>query len=131
MPQTPAEVAFIRHNRRPPEPVTKGNFVVGNANVLNHWTTLGGLGASTPEQLAVQTDKLDPVLVSLELDPVVWRRSAHYSATTDARRSIAGDECGPFGHVVGPLVRRHTDKLVLGFRRQGRRPESFVSVITE
>jgi predicted extracellular nuclease len=57
-PQDPASVRFVPQNARPAEPTTYGNLVVASANVLNYWTTLGGRGASTPEQLAVQTEKL-------------------------------------------------------------------------
>ena len=57
-PQDPASVRFVPKNARPAELKTKGNFVVASANVLNYWTTLGGRGASTGAQLAVQTDKL-------------------------------------------------------------------------
>jgi predicted extracellular nuclease len=57
-PQDPAAVRFVPQNARPAEPNTKGNLVVASANVLNYWTTLGGRGASTPDQLAVQTEKL-------------------------------------------------------------------------
>jgi predicted extracellular nuclease len=57
-PQDPSSVRFVPQNARPAEPNTKGNLVVASANVLNYWTTLGGRGASTPEQLAVQTEKL-------------------------------------------------------------------------
>lgn len=57
-PQDPAFVRFVPKNARPSEPKTKGNLVVASANVLNYWTTLGGRGASTSEQLAVQTEKL-------------------------------------------------------------------------
>jgi predicted extracellular nuclease len=57
-PQDPASVRFVPQNARPAEPNTKGDLVVASANVLNYWTTLGGRGASYPEQLAVQTEKL-------------------------------------------------------------------------
>jgi len=57
-PQDPSLVDFALHNSRPGEIKTKGNLVVASANVLNYWTTLGGRGAETPEQLAVQTEKL-------------------------------------------------------------------------
>jgi predicted extracellular nuclease len=58
-PQDPAAVRFVPRNARPSEPKTYGgNLVVASANLLNYWTTLGGRGASTPEQLAVQTEKL-------------------------------------------------------------------------
>jgi predicted extracellular nuclease len=57
-PQDPPSVRFVPQNARPAEPTTYGNLVVASANVLNYWTTLGGRGADTPEQLAVQTEKL-------------------------------------------------------------------------
>ena len=61
-PQDPSSVKFVPLNARPAEPKTKGNFVLASANVLNYWTTIGCgydcRGAQTPEQLAVQTEKL-------------------------------------------------------------------------
>jgi hypothetical protein len=57
-PQDPASVRFVPKNARPSDPKSKGNLVVASANVLNYWTSLGGRGASTSEQLAVQTEKL-------------------------------------------------------------------------
>jgi len=67
-PQDPASVKFVPRNARPAEPKTKGNFVVASANVLNYWTTLGGRGASTPEQLDVQTEKLVAELLGTGAD---------------------------------------------------------------
>jgi predicted extracellular nuclease len=57
-PQDPASVRFVPQNARPGELTTYGNLVVASANVLNYWTTLGGRGASTQDQLDVQTEKL-------------------------------------------------------------------------
>ena len=58
-PQDPASVKFVSQNARPPAEInTYGNLVIASANVLNYWTTLGGRGAFTPAQLAVQTEKL-------------------------------------------------------------------------
>jgi hypothetical protein len=67
-PQDPASVRFVPQNARPAEPITYGNLVVASANVLNYWTTLGGRGADTPEQLAVQTDKLVAELLGTGAD---------------------------------------------------------------
>jgi predicted extracellular nuclease len=67
-PQSAADVHFVTSNPRPEAPVTRGNLVVGSANVLNYWTTLGGRGAETPEQLAVQTDKLVAQLLGMDAD---------------------------------------------------------------
>jgi predicted extracellular nuclease len=68
-PQDPASVKFVSLNPRPPaEAKTYGNFVVASANVLNYWTTLGGRGAFTPEQLAVQTEKLVSELLGTGAD---------------------------------------------------------------
>jgi len=55
-------------NTRPNAPDVGGKVVVGSANVLNYWTTLGGRGASTPEQLAVQTEKLVAELIGMDAD---------------------------------------------------------------
>jgi len=57
-PQDPSAVKFVPQNARPAEPKPYGNLVIASANVLNYWTTLGGRGAFTPEQLGVQTEKL-------------------------------------------------------------------------
>ena len=67
-PQDPASVRFVPKNARPAEPKTKGNLVVASANVLNYWTTLGGRGADTPEQLEVQTEKLVAELLGTGAD---------------------------------------------------------------
>jgi predicted extracellular nuclease len=67
-PQDPDSVMFVPLNPRPPEPNTKGSLVVASANVLNYWTTLDGRGASTPEQLAVQTEKLVAELLGTNAD---------------------------------------------------------------
>mgnify|MGYP001816295533 FL=1 len=67
-PQDPSSVRFVPQNARPVEPNTKGDLVVASANVLNYWTTLGGRGADTPEQLAVQTEKLVAELLGTGAD---------------------------------------------------------------
>ena len=67
-PQDPASIKFVPRNARPAEPNTKGNLVVASANVLNYWTTLGGRGASTSDQLAVQTEKLVAELLGTNAD---------------------------------------------------------------
>jgi hypothetical protein len=67
-PQDPASVRFVPKNARPAEPETKGDLVLATANVLNYWTTLGGRGAFTPEQLAVQTNKLVAELMGTNAD---------------------------------------------------------------
>jgi predicted extracellular nuclease len=66
--QDPASVRFVPQNARPAAPNTFGNLVVASANVLNYWTTLGGRGASTPDQLAVQTEKLVAELLGTGAD---------------------------------------------------------------
>lgn len=67
-PQAPEAVHIASRNPRPEAPVVGGDVVVATANVLNYWTTLGGRGAATEEQLAVQTDKLVAELVGLNAD---------------------------------------------------------------
>jgi predicted extracellular nuclease len=67
-PQEPASVKFVPQNARPGELRTYGNLVVASANVLNYWTTLGGRGADTPDQLAVQTEKLVAELIGTGAD---------------------------------------------------------------
>jgi predicted extracellular nuclease len=66
--QDPASVRFIPQNARPGELTTFGDLVVASANVLNYWTTLGGRGASSPEQLEVQTEKLVAELLGTGAD---------------------------------------------------------------
>jgi predicted extracellular nuclease len=67
-PQDPASVKFVPHKGRPGEPKTKGNLVIASANVLNYWTTLGGRGADTQDQLDIQTEKLVDELLGTGAD---------------------------------------------------------------
>ena len=60
----------VRNARPDTAPAVGGQVVVGSANVLNFWTTLGGRGADTPEQLAVQTEKLVAEILGLGADIV-------------------------------------------------------------
>jgi predicted extracellular nuclease len=52
------EPVFRATNRRPRAPHVEGETLVATFNVLNYWTTLGGRGASTGEQLVAQQEKL-------------------------------------------------------------------------
>ncbi|MGD2177162.1 MAG: ExeM/NucH family extracellular endonuclease, partial [Anaerolineae bacterium] len=85
-PQDPASVRFVPQNARPVEPTTYGNLVVASANVLNYWTTLGGRGADTPEQLEVQTEKLVAELRGTGADVIglqeIENDSSHTPITT-------------------------------------------------
>ncbi len=62
------DVTIKIRNERPDAPSVGGKLVVGSANVLNYWTTLGGRGADTPEQLDVQTEKLVAELLGMGAD---------------------------------------------------------------
>lgn len=68
------DVVFKPKNKRPKVPSVGGTLVVGSANVLNYWTTIGCgwdcRGAQTEEQLAVQTDKLVAELLGLDADVI-------------------------------------------------------------
>jgi len=55
-------------NKRPNAPEVDGDVVVGSANVLNYWTTLGGRGADDLDQLAAQTEKLVAELLGMDAD---------------------------------------------------------------
>ena len=59
---------FQPKNQRSGAPHVGGNIVVGSANVLNYWTTLGDRGAADAAQFAVQTDKLVAMLLALDAD---------------------------------------------------------------
>lgn len=61
---------FRTRNKRRDAPNVKGDVVVASFNVLNYWTTLGGRGASTDEQLAAQTDKLVAAIREMDADIV-------------------------------------------------------------
>lgn len=63
-------VPFKAKNRRPAAPKVKGDLTVASFNVLNYWTTLGGRGADTADQLAVQTDKLVAAINGMGADIV-------------------------------------------------------------
>ena len=58
----------IRNARPETAPAVGGKFTVGSLNVLNYWTTLGGRGADTGEQLQAQTDKLVEQLRGMNAD---------------------------------------------------------------
>jgi len=65
------DVTFVPTNLRPATaPNVGGEIVIATANVLNFWTTLGGRGASTTEQLAEQTDGLVAELIGLGADVI-------------------------------------------------------------
>ncbi len=68
--QPQGEVDFRNRNRRKDAPRVRGDVTVASFNVLNYWTTLGGRGASSPEQLAVQTDKLVAAINGMGADIV-------------------------------------------------------------
>jgi predicted extracellular nuclease len=95
-PQSPDEVRFSATNRREAAPSIEGDVVVGSANVLNYWTTLGGRGADTEEQLAVQTDKLVAQLLAMNADVIALQEVendlAHTPITTlvDAMNAAEG-----------------------------------------
>lgn len=71
----PVEVVeFESLNPRPEVPDVGGDVTVASFNVLNYWTTIGCgdacRGAQTPEQLAVQTDKLVTAIIEMDADVV-------------------------------------------------------------
>jgi predicted extracellular nuclease len=68
--QPQGEVDFKAKNKRTHKPMVKGDLVVASFNVLNYWTTLEGRGAVTPEQLAVQQDKLVSAILGMDADVV-------------------------------------------------------------
>ena len=61
-------VKFKPRNQRSGAPHVGGNIVIGSANVLNYWTTLGDRGAADAAEFAVQTDKLVSMLLALDAD---------------------------------------------------------------
>lgn len=61
---------FDETNPRPDEPKVHGDLVVGSFNVLNYWTTLGGRGAQTPEQFAIQQEKVVAAILGMGADVV-------------------------------------------------------------
>ncbi len=69
-PQDASAVDFAATNERPGLPDVDGNVTVASFNVLNYWTTLGGRGADTADQLAVQTDKLVAAILAMDADVV-------------------------------------------------------------
>lgn len=95
-PQSPDDVRFSATNRRDAAPYIEGDVVVGSANVLNYWTTLGGRGADTEEQLAVQTEKLVAQLLAMNADVIALQEVendlAHTPITTlvDAMNAAEG-----------------------------------------
>lgn len=61
---------FDAHNLRPAPPNVNGELTVASFNVLNYWTTLGGRGAETAEQLAIQQAKLVDAITMMDADVV-------------------------------------------------------------
>lgn len=59
---------FHATNRRGAAPNTGGKVTVASFNVLNYWTTLGGRGASTQDQLDAQTNKLVDAILGMGAD---------------------------------------------------------------
>ncbi|MCP3997743.1 MAG: ExeM/NucH family extracellular endonuclease, partial [bacterium] len=65
------EVTFSEANPRPvTAPDVGGDVRIATFNVLNFWTTLGGRGASTAEQLAEQTEGVVAAIIGLNADVV-------------------------------------------------------------
>lgn len=70
--QPDGDVNFSPNNRRKDAPKVGGDLVVGSANVLNYWSTIGCgypcRGAQTQEQLDIQTDKLVAEILGMGAD---------------------------------------------------------------
>jgi len=112
--QDPASVRFVPQNARPTELTTYGDLVIASANVLNYWTTLGGRGAFTPEQLEVQTEKLvaelrgtgaDIIgLQEIENDPTHTPILTLVAALNEAEGSDVWSWIGPHEANVYPIL---------------------------
>ena len=105
------DVEFKQKNKRPKLPTVGGKLVVASANVLNYWTTLGGRGAETPEQLAVQTEKLVAELLGLEADVIGLQEVENAADHVPIETLVAAmnDVAGPGTWAwVGP-VSKYTD----------------------
>ena len=61
---------FEETNPRPSSPRVHGETVVGSFNVLNYWTTIGGRGAQTAEQFAIQQEKVVAAIRGMGADIV-------------------------------------------------------------
>lgn len=61
---------FDETNPRPGTPKVHGELVVASFNVLNYWTTLGGRGADTAEQFAIQQAKVVAAIRGMGADIV-------------------------------------------------------------
>ncbi|MEA1903318.1 MAG: ExeM/NucH family extracellular endonuclease [Actinomycetota bacterium] len=61
---------FDETNPRPGSPTVHGDLVVASFNVLNYWTTLGGRGADTAEQFAIQQEKVVAAIRGMGADIV-------------------------------------------------------------
>ena len=91
-------VKFGAENTRQPAPEIEADVVVGSANVLNYWTTLGSRGAANDAELAVQTDKLVAMLLALDADILALQEvendPAHTPITTLRDALNAADPIG-------------------------------------
>ena len=95
-PQNPSSVVFKQTNPRPPAPPVRGDVTVVSFNVLNYWTTLGGRGATTTDQLEVQTEKLVDAMTAMNADIIGLQEvendpsHAPVTALVDAMNAEAG-----------------------------------------
>jgi predicted extracellular nuclease len=102
------EVTFTADNPRPATaPAVGGDVTIATFNVLNFWTTLGGRGAATAEQLAEQTDGVVAAIMGLGADVVgleeMENDPAHTPITTlvDALNAAEGSTVWAW---VGPVA---------------------------
>lgn len=79
----------IRNKRPVRAPSVGGKVVVGSANVLNYWTTLGGRGASTLDQLAVQEEKLIAELLGMDADILALQEVENDPANVPIKKLVS------------------------------------------
>ncbi|MDJ0496439.1 MAG: ExeM/NucH family extracellular endonuclease [Acidimicrobiia bacterium] len=82
-------VTFTESNPRPAAPAVGGDVTVATFNVLNYWTTLGGRGASTAEQLDEQTEGLVAAIMGLGADIIGLQEMENDPAHTPITTLVA------------------------------------------
>ncbi len=99
------DVVFKETNKRRGVPNMRGDLTVASFNVLNYWTTLGGRGADTPDQLDAQTDKLVAAINEMGADIVALQEVENDPDDTPITTLVAAlnaDLGGDLWSWVGP-----------------------------
>lgn len=83
-PTTSHNISFT-YNARPMTPADVGGTIkVGTFNLHNYWTTIGGRGASSEEQLDIQRSKLADAILNMGVDIIGLQELESFHIDTDS-----------------------------------------------